>query len=380
MPARDMDIPADTLPERAAVRAEAARLLERFLAAGAQPVETEILQPAGTLLDLYGEDIRARAYVTADPLEGEMMLRPDFTVPVVQMHMAGGAEPARYAYAGEVFRRQEHHGARAREYFQAGFELFARDDTEAADAEVFALFAEMLAPLGLRAATGDIGILRAAVEGLSTSPARKAALLRHIWRPRRFRALLDRFGGRVPPNETRKRLIASLGHATPEELMASAGPMIGLREPGEIAARARALAQDAAEPPLSGSEVETLDDVLGLRGTAPVALAHLRDVAVDLPAIGGAVERLARRLDALAARGIDVETLEFEASHGRSTLEYYDGFVFSFVAEARPDLPPVATGGRYDALTRVLGQGREIPAVGGVIRPGLVVALREGIA
>ncbi|MBC7179824.1 MAG: ATP phosphoribosyltransferase regulatory subunit, partial [Roseovarius sp.] len=53
----------------------------------------------------------------------------------------------------------------------------------------------------------------------------------------------------------------------------------------------------------------------------------------------------------------------------------YDGFVFGFYAENRPDLPPIATGGRYDALTRQLGRGREIPAVGGVIRPGLVLGL-----
>ncbi|MEL6840759.1 MAG: ATP phosphoribosyltransferase regulatory subunit, partial [Pseudomonadota bacterium] len=45
-------------------------------------------------------------------------------------------------------------------------------------------------------------------------------------------------------------------------------------------------------------------------------------------------------------------------------------------AEARPDLPPVVTGGRYDALTAQLGQGRAVPAVGGVIRPDLVVGLR----
>ena len=81
-------------------------------AAGAVPVEADILQPAETLLDLYGEDIRARAYVTHDPLRGEMMLRPDFTVPVVQAHMAHGADPARYAYMGEVFRRQEDPDAR----------------------------------------------------------------------------------------------------------------------------------------------------------------------------------------------------------------------------------------------------------------------------
>ena len=55
-------------------------------------------------------------------------------------------------------------------------------------------------------------------------------------------------------------------------------------------------------------------------------------------------------------------------------MEYYDGFVFSFTA-APADLPPVASGGRYDALTSVLGQGRSIPAVGGVIRPGLAADL-----
>jgi ATP phosphoribosyltransferase regulatory subunit len=87
------------------------------------------------------------------------------------------------------------------------------------------------------------------------------------------------------------------------------------------------------------------------------------------------VDRLARRLDALAARGLDIDLLDFEASYGRTQMEYYDGFVFGFYAEQRPDLPPVATGGRYDALTRQLGRGREIPAVGGVIRPGLVLDL-----
>ena len=30
---------------------------------GAEPVEPHVLQPADTLLDLYGEEIRARAFV-----------------------------------------------------------------------------------------------------------------------------------------------------------------------------------------------------------------------------------------------------------------------------------------------------------------------------
>ena len=97
-----------------------------------------------------------------------------------------------------------------------------------------------------------------------------------------------------------------------------------------------------------------------------------------LPAIAPAVDRFAARLDALAALGTDTDSLPFEASHGRTSLEYYDGFVFSFHA-TDPALPPVASGGRYDALTAVLGQGRSIPAVGGVIRPGLVARLKGAV-
>ena len=43
-------------------------------------------------------------------------------------------------------------------------------------------------------------------------------------------------------------------------------------------------------------------------------------------------------------------------------------------------MPPIASGGRYDALTAVLGAGAFIPAVGGVIRPGLVARLKGAVA
>ncbi len=357
---------ADTLALAATLRAD-------FVASGAQAVETPILQPAGTLLDLYGEDIRARAYVTSDALRGEQMLRPDFTVPVVQMHMAqllnGGAEPARYTYAGEVFRRQEEDEARANEYVQVGYEVFDRADPAAADAEVFALIAGALGGLPVRAATGDIGILMAAVEGLQTTARRKAALMRHIWRPARFRALLDRFGARVPVPAHRAALLAA------EEPMAMAGPEIGLRTREEVARRIDALREDAKEPPISGAEISALEGLLGVSDMLPGAVAALETLARDLPAIAPAVARLGARAAALEARGVDIARLPFEASYGRTSMEYYDGFVFGFAAEGRADLPPVASGGRYDALTRRLGQGAEIPAVGGVLRPGLMLDL-----
>ena len=79
----------------------------------------------------------------------------------------------------------------------------------------------------------------------------------------------------------------------------------------------------------------------------------------------------------MAARGVEVDTLGFEAGYGRTSMEYYDGFVFGFYAVQHPDLPAVSSGGRYDALTRRLGDGAEIPAVGAVLRPGIIVELED---
>ena len=341
------------------------RLLARFREAGAQEIAPDILLPAGDLLDLYGEDIRARAYVTADPIRGEMMLRPDFTVPVVQAHMTNGAEPARYCYLGEVFRKQDIGETRPQkprdsEYLQCGFELFSRDP--AADAEVFALFHDALAPYGLRAETGDMGLMLDAIGGLPLTEARSEALLHHLWRPRRFARLLDRFS--VP--------------ATARDFPEATVPWAGLRGEAEMTRRIARLRADAAVPPLAPVWSERLARLFALRAPAPEALPALRELALDMPAIAPAVARIEARMQAIAARGIDLGGVIFDASHGRSTMEYYDGFTFSFLAD-RAGWPPVASGGRYDALTRVLGRGREIPAVGGILRPGLLAEL-EGLA
>jgi hypothetical protein len=203
------------------------QILAAFRAAGAEEVAPDLLLPAETLLDLYGEDIRARAYVTQDPIRGEMMLRPDFTVPVVQMHMQNGAEPARYCYLGEVFRKQDHgevqpEHPRDHEYLQAGFELFARDPD--ADAEVFALFHAILRPLRLEATLGDMDLLMDAVRALPLSGARRAA------RSGRNRCAMD-------------RAALARGHAGPHRPVAGrrrrAAPAAGMGEPAGPAFRRR---------------------------------------------------------------------------------------------------------------------------------------------
>jgi ATP phosphoribosyltransferase regulatory subunit len=359
----------------ARLESEVARILAVLGSTGAMRVEPAALQPADVLLDLYGEDIRARAFVTRD--EGaEMMLRPDFTVPIVRLHMDAGAEPARYVYCGPVWRRQVFGSDRPREYLQVGFEVFEGGDPAAHDAEVLSLIVAALVDAPVDIVTGDLGLVLAAIDALSTSEARKAALRRHVWRPARFHALLHRFGdGHAAACAARAELLAAEAEGATASQVAAGGVAVGLRAPAEVAARVAHLAAEAATPPLAPAEVARIDAVLAVSGSVATALGELRELARGLPGLESAVDRFATRLDALSTRGLAPETLRFEASFGRTSLEYYDGFVFGALARNRPDLPSIASGGRYDALTRVLGQGRGIPAVGGMIRPEALVAL-----
>ena len=349
---------------------EAKNLAAVFEATGAEVVELDFLQISNILLDLYGEDIRGRAFITNDPVYGEMMLRPDFTIPIVEQHMANSVSTARYTYCGKVFRRQEEFPDRPREFLQVGYEIFDGANTEKADAEVFLLVDEALNGIPIRIATGDIGILMAAVRSLSTTDTRKKALLRHIWRPHRFRTLLNQYSGlssKPQPNQD------------PDDYnkLLDKFQAVGSRKVQEIKERLRQIKLESETDPLDPEEVKILDELLSLKDKCTVAHGHLENLSKKMPGIESTVDNFATRLDFLKKNGIKIERLDFEGSYGRTSMEYYDGFVFGFYSETHMDLAAVATGGRYDALTERMESGKKIPAVGAVLRPDLTFLLRE---
>lgn len=359
----------DDLGRVSALRAHIAGLFDD---ANAERVEPETLQPADLLLDLYGEDLRARAYVVNDPVEGELFLRTDFTVPVARLHMEEGKDPARYAYDGLVWRRQAPGSARPTEYLQAGIELIG-GERASDEAEVFSLISEALTGVDTTPITGDIGIILAAIAALETSEPRRAALRRHIWRPARFQALLDRFAAPPSVRGSRAKLLA-MDDASRRVAIADAGKFVGARSGDEILTRLNVLASEANEPPLSAEQKAFIEAVIAVKGPSDQALTRLRALA-SAP-MDDALNAMEARLEALSKRGFAADALLFDAAFGRS-LEYYDGFTFEFRA-VNPALPPLGGGGRYDALTAILGAGAGSTAVGAIIRPEAVVAAGWG--
>ncbi len=351
-----------------------AEIAAKFAAVGAARVELDTLQPADVMLDLYGEDIRARAYLVQDPVAGELFLRPDFTVPVARLHMEQGLSPARYFYDGLVWRRQEPDVDRPTEYLQAGIEMIGGADPAAEEAEVFNLIRETLGDLAKKVVTGDLGVIFAAIEALHTSETRKASLRRHVWRPNRFHALLDRYAKPAALDKARGALLTA-SNVRRRQAIAEAGKFVGLRGEDEILERLDTLDAESAEEPLPEEDQAMIEAVLGTQGPSDKALAKLREICPRsmAPALG----RMERRLDALGANGVDVGQLPFDAKFGRS-LEYYDGFVFEFRG-ADAALPPLGGGGRYDALTSNLGAGAGSTAVGGVVRPEAMITAEAGV-
>src|SRR6516225_9890828 len=87
-------------------------LIASFERAGYLRLAPTILQPAGPFLDLSGEDIRKRMFLTTDAEGHELCLRPDLTIPVSRDYLAspGAGRPAGFCYLGPLLRDPKQHG------------------------------------------------------------------------------------------------------------------------------------------------------------------------------------------------------------------------------------------------------------------------------
>ena len=156
----------------AAASALADTLLAHFAAAGYARCEPPILQPASVFLDLSGEDIRHRLFLSSDASGAEHCLRPEFTIPISRVYLASAdaGRPVGYSYCGPIFRYRPNASG---EFVQAGLESFGRRDRAAVDAEVLTLTLEAAAAAGhgsLAVRLGDAGLFSALLSALDLPP------------------------------------------------------------------------------------------------------------------------------------------------------------------------------------------------------------------
>ncbi|MEA2938272.1 MAG: phosphoribosyltransferase regulatory subunit [Alphaproteobacteria bacterium] len=350
-------------------------LVAAYERAGYARVAPTILQPAEPFLDLSGEDIRKRMFLTTDPQGRELCLRPDLTIPVSRDYLAssnaGRAEG--FCYLGTVFR---HRSQQPSEFLQAGIESFGRADVAAADAEMLALGLEATAHYGLAAPEiriGDIGLFTALAAALDLAPAWKRRLIKDFNRKTSLAHDLERLT--ISASNARPEyqgVLAALAgsdpkaaHALVTDLLSIAGiNAVGGRSVGEIADRFLEQAALGAQTSLPQETRALIETFLAIAGEPDEAAAQLRSFANSAKLkLDAALDLFESRTGFLAARGIDVARVRFSTAFGRG-LDYYTGFVFELHDPAERTDGQLVAGGRYDGLLTRLGSATPIPAVG----------------
>jgi ATP phosphoribosyltransferase regulatory subunit len=374
-------IPAPALADTAsqapsasqAPRMAGERALDCFLAAGFERTEPPILHPAAIFLDMSGEEVRRRLFLTSDAAGEELCLRPEYTIPVCRAYLAsdkaGGI--AEYSYLGPVFRAS---GAQGGEQAQTGLESFGRPDAEAADAEVFSLAMEAAAARGemLSARLGDAGLFDAVLDSLKIAEPWRRRLRRGVARGLSLEAIFIR------PNQSalaQPGVLAALesadhagAKALVEDLLAIAGIYsVGGRTPSEIADRFLEQASLRSGPPIEPEKRAALEAFLAISGDPDEAAVELRRLAHSAGLnLSAALDAFERRNGFIAARGVKIEATRFSAAFVRD-FDYYTCFVFEAHDPHVPGARTALAGGRYDGLARRLGASEDIPAVGAAI-------------
>jgi ATP phosphoribosyltransferase regulatory subunit len=357
--------------------ARAQALIASYARAGYARAEPAILQPAEPFLDLSGEDIRRRMYLTSEASGRELCLRPDLTIPVSRDYLASAAgaagEPMGFCYLGPVFRQR---GEAPGEFLQAGIESFGRRDTAAADAETLALGLEAISHYGIEAPeirVGDVGLFTALIDALELPPAWRRRLAKDFHRAGSLAHDLDRLrldAARRGPEY--QGLLAALAgsdlraaHGLVTDLLSIAGiTTVGGRSVGEIADRFLEQAALGGSARLPAETQAVIERFLKIAGNPDEAAADLRALAEETGvALAPAIDLMESRTGFFAAQGIEVAPMRFSTAFGRG-VDYYTGFVFEIHDRQARVAGQLVGGGRYDALLSRLGAKNPIPAVG----------------
>lgn len=353
-------------------------VLNLLESAGHCPTTPPILQPASVFLDLTGEDIRRRLFLTSGSDGEELCLRPDYTIPVCRQHLdlGDGGRRADYCYSGPVFRqRMEGLG----EIPQLGAESLGRKDREAADADMLALSVSALDALGVKdrkILIGDETLFATVLSGLGLPTVWQRRLRDLFGETDKLSAAVTRMAGGDAGNDdirdVRLGFLSALegadpkaAHAVVEDLLSIAGiSAVGGRTPSEIADRFLEQAALASGSGTHAKAADTLRDYLAIQGPACDAVDALEAFAskTDLD-LGKALASFKTRLDAIEARGLNADTFSFAADFGRR-LDYYSGFVFEIHSLSDDTGGQLVGGGRYDRLLKLLGAKQEVPAIG----------------
>ena len=374
-----------------------AREVQEALAAGAvrldyQAIDTPVLEETELFVRKSGGELTSQLYTFVDPGGRRVSLRPEFTSSVIRHFIEEGQgtpPPARWRYAGPVFRHDRDGGA-FRQFTQVGAELIGAGGVDA-EVEVLALAWGGLRDAGLqdcRLRVGHLGVLKDLLAPFDLSESARLFIVG---------AVQDLKGGRTDVETLALQAtefgllrdgpvlagvadLASSGGQAARELvegiLASSTPgWAGRRTTEDIVERLIRKAGPADRPENLRAALEMVAALSRLDGPPASTLERAREAVGALGQSPAPFERLEALCGALAGAGVDPSLTVVDLGLARG-IAYYTGMIFELAHPAYPDGPSLGGGGRYDGLVKALG-GDDVPALGFAYTVELVVDALE---
>ena len=313
-----------------------------FAGFGFVPIETphiermEVLTGKGAGSDEVLRQIYSVTNKGGEP--GELALRFDLTVPLarfVAKHRNDLSWPFKRYAIGSVFRGERPAKGRFREFVQCDFDSVGTT-SPIADAEIPQVIHAALIAIGIPPFTITLNN-RKILDGLLTSlgiRAKTGAVLRS----------LDKLA-KIGREGVRDELVREAGDG------GSNGPTLAENEASAVL--------DFAEKGRGGIEVlDAIESKLAENPSVAEGISNLREIFALLEAARVSADRL--KIDLGLARGLD----------------YYTGVVYETTVDGFEKFGSIASGGRYDNLTRLFTD-QTLPGVGASIGLDRLISLLE---
>ena len=379
-------------PDAACRRREGAlrRLAEFIGGRGYGRLEAPLLEPTELFLRKSGGALAARMYSFTDPGSNAVSLRPEFTASVMRHYLAAAADgvadaPARWQYAGPVFRYDPYNSAGSGQFTQVGAELIGSADI-GADAELLTLAAGAPAELGIAdycIRLADLDVLDSVLDTAAISERARSFIIANMNRISGGAADIDALlrraaelhivaGGALAADES--DLAAAIAGLSDEEARSvlagfmrwqdAAGAPLGRRSPDEIIGRLLHKLRGGDAPDAVRRGLELAARLASSSGLPGAAVAQAQAVVADAGADAAAVNRLGELVGLLESDANLRGRLRVDFALARG-IAYYNGIIFDLALErADGDNIALGGGGRYDGLARALGGKSDIPALG----------------
>lgn len=304
----------DYLPETMLIRERLMETARRvFRSYGFSPIDTPALEYAEILTGKGGDESDRQIFRFADNGGRDVALRFDLTVPLARFtaqHLADVGTPFKRYHIAPVWRGENTHRGRYREFVQCDFDTIGTD-SNAADIETLLVIHDLLVALGFerfKIRVNNRLILNGVLSKLGLQN-QSVGVLRALDK-------LAKIGADAVVAEMMETVSATEAQA--RQVLELANPQITL---------------DQLEQMLGGNEV-------GLLG----------------------VSRLRELFAAVEATGIPAERVELDVSIARG-LDYYTGTIYETFLSDLPTIGSVCSGGRYDNLAGLFTKER-LPGVG----------------